>query len=187
MEHGRERYPRPGQLGTSGRLSDRMIFRVHLGWPPDGKIAEHNGGYRTSHVGRAVTVGNEAPVPGLAGKVPSGSVPATPAWPSPAPSSATTTPSTTSRSDQRTHARLGLVTVAHRSVGEPTSERPGAITQRSSARYRHWPFRCCSSPAAPLMRTGRRLGRRGCSDRVLLATSEPVAGCRPPPFRAASR
>jgi len=56
------------------------------------------GGYRTSHVARAVTVGNEAPVPGLAGKVPSGSVPATPAWPSPTHSSATTTPSATSRS-----------------------------------------------------------------------------------------
>jgi len=51
-----------------------------------------------SHVGQAVTVGNEAPVPGLASKVPSGSVPATPAWPSPTPSSATTTPSATSRS-----------------------------------------------------------------------------------------
>ena len=30
----------------------------------------HIGGYRTSHVGRVVTVGNEAPVPGLASKVP---------------------------------------------------------------------------------------------------------------------
>ena len=28
----------------------------------------------------------------------------------------------------------------------PTSERPVAVTQRSSARYRHWPFRCCSNP-----------------------------------------
>ncbi len=37
--------------------------------------AAPNGGYRTSHVGRAVTVGNETPVPGLASKVPSGSVP----------------------------------------------------------------------------------------------------------------
>jgi SnoaL-like polyketide cyclase len=27
-----------------------------------------------------------------------------------------------------------------------TSERPVAVTQRSSACYRHWPFRCCSSP-----------------------------------------
>ena len=26
------------------------------------------------------------------------------------------------------------------------SEQPVAVTQRSSARYRHWPFRCCSSP-----------------------------------------
>ena len=34
------------------------------------------------------------------------------------------------------------------SLGEPTSERPVAVTQRSSARYRHWPFRCCSSPYA---------------------------------------
>ena len=28
----------------------------------------------------------------------------------------------------------------------PPSERPVAITQRSSARYRHWPFRCCLTP-----------------------------------------
>jgi predicted acetyltransferase len=28
----------------------------------------------------------------------------------------------------------------------PTSERAVAVTQRSSTRYRHWPFRCCSSP-----------------------------------------
>ena len=27
-----------------------------------------------------------------------------------------------------------------------TSGRPVAVTERSSARYRHWPFRCCSSP-----------------------------------------
>ena len=27
------------------------------------------------------------------------------------------------------------------------SERPPTVTQRSSARYRHWPFRCCSSTA----------------------------------------
>jgi hypothetical protein len=33
---------------------------------------------------RAVTVGHEAPSPGLASKVPNGSVPATFAWPSPA-------------------------------------------------------------------------------------------------------
>ena len=26
------------------------------------------------------------------------------------------------------------------------SERPPTVTQLSSARYRHWPFRCCSSP-----------------------------------------
>src|SRR5712691_6563854 len=26
------------------------------------------------------------------------------------------------------------------------SERPPTVTQRSSARYRHWPFCCCSSP-----------------------------------------
>src|SRR6266566_599075 len=32
------------------------------------------------------------------------------------------------------------------------SERPVAVIQRSSARYRHWPFRCCSSPAATLER-----------------------------------
>jgi len=25
-----------------------------------------------------------------------------------------------------------------------------AVTQRSSARYRHWPFRCCSSPVTVL-------------------------------------
>ncbi len=30
------------------------------------------------------------------------------------------------------------------------SEQPVAVTQRSSARYRHWPFRCCSTPAALL-------------------------------------
>jgi hypothetical protein len=28
------------------------------------------------------------------------------------------------------------------------SERPPTVTQLSSARYRHWPFRCCSSPLA---------------------------------------
>ena len=26
------------------------------------------------------------------------------------------------------------------------SERPPTVTQRSSARYRHWPFGCCSEP-----------------------------------------
>src|SRR5260370_18463818 len=36
------------------------------------------------------------------------------------------------------------------------SERPVAVTQRSSARYRHWPFRCCSSPGPRL--TGRGMG-----------------------------
>ena len=30
----------------------------------------------------------------------------------------------------------------------PISEWPAAVTQRSSARYRHWPFRCCSSPVS---------------------------------------
>jgi rhodanese-related sulfurtransferase len=25
------------------------------------------------------------------------------------------------------------------------------VTKRSSARYRHWPFRCCSSPGAQLV------------------------------------
>jgi TnpA family transposase len=30
----------------------------------------------------------------------------------------------------------------------PTSEQPVAVTQRSSACYRHWPFRCCSGPGA---------------------------------------
>src|SRR6266478_5325147 len=30
------------------------------------------------------------------------------------------------------------------------SERPVAVIQRSSARYRHWPFRCCSSPVTLL-------------------------------------
>src|SRR6266487_4242911 len=52
-----------------------------------------NGGYHVSHDRGAVTVGNEAPV-----------------WPSPAPRTATTTSSVTSRSDQHDHARLRLVT-----------------------------------------------------------------------------
>src|SRR5260370_32843508 len=55
--------------------------------------AAHNGGSRVSHDRGAVTVGNETPV-----------------WPSPTPGSATTTSSVTSRSDQRDHARLRLVT-----------------------------------------------------------------------------
>jgi hypothetical protein len=44
----------------------------------------------------------------------------------------------------------------------PTSERPVAVTQRSSARYRHWPFRCCSSPitAAGGLPSGRVQGRQ---------------------------
>ena len=46
-----------------------------------------------SHDRGAVTIGNKAPV-----------------WPSPAPRTATTTSSITSRSDQRDHARLRLVT-----------------------------------------------------------------------------
>ena len=36
------------------------------------------------------------------------------------------------------------------------SGQPVAVTQRSSARYRHWPFRCCSSPL-----TGTRLPLSG--------------------------
>ena len=38
---------------------------------------------------------------------------------------------------------------------EQCLERPAAVTQRSSACYRHWPFRCCSSPAAAAKRGAR--------------------------------
>ena len=41
----------------------------------------------------------------------------------------------------------------------PGSERPPTVTQLSSARYRHWPFRCCSSPDAARAR-GRTGGRK---------------------------
>ena len=37
---------------------------------------------------------------------------------------------------------------AHTEQSEQCLERPAAVTQRSSACYRHWPFRCCSSPAS---------------------------------------
>jgi hypothetical protein len=33
----------------------------------------------------------------------------------------------------------------------PSSEQPVAVTGRPSARYRHWPFRCCSSPLVALL------------------------------------
>src|SRR5271169_1639983 len=45
------------------------------------------------------------------------------------------------------HVRLGTRQVFHPPATElGYFERPVAVTQRSSARYRHWPFRCCSSP-----------------------------------------
>jgi TnpA family transposase len=45
------------------------------------------------------------------------------------------------------HVRLGTRQVFHPPATElGYSERPVAVTQRSSARYRHRPFRCCSSP-----------------------------------------
>ena len=48
---------------------------VVIGLAPN---SAHNAGYRVSHNRRAVTVGNKAPVPGLASQVPSGAVPAVP-------------------------------------------------------------------------------------------------------------
>ena len=78
------------------------------------------GGYRVSHDRGAVTVGNEAPV-----------------WPSPTPGSATTTSSVTSRSDQRDHARLRLVT---RSTGSPCCARrspvPNGVMEHGAVRLR---------------------------------------------------
>ena len=48
------------------------------------------------------------------------------------------------------HVRLGTWQVFHPPATEPGySERPVAVTQWSSARHRHWPFCCCSSPAPP--------------------------------------
>jgi hypothetical protein len=48
------------------------------------------------------------------------------------------------------HVRLGTWQVFHPPATElGYAERPVAVTQRSSARYRHWPFRCCSSPVFP--------------------------------------
>ncbi len=47
--------------------------------------AMQNGGYRVPLTRRAVTVGNEAPLAGLASKVPDGSDPSTLAWPSRCP------------------------------------------------------------------------------------------------------
>ena len=48
----------------------------------------------------------------------------------------------------------------------PRSKRPPTVTQRSSARYRHWPFRCCSSPSA-----ARRAGATACSVRSVVTGS----------------
>jgi hypothetical protein len=39
---------------------------------------------------------------------------------------------------------------------EQCLERPAAVTQRSSACYRHWPFRCCSSPESQAEYQGAR-------------------------------
>src|SRR6266550_7808339 len=50
------------------------------------------------------------------------------------------------------------------------SERPVAVTQRSSARYRHWPFRCCSSPEAELaVFAGRRAWVTGDGPKAIFA------------------
>ena len=47
------------------------------------------------------------------------------------------------------HVRLGTWQVFHPPATElGYSERPVAVTQWSSARYRHWPFCCCSSPVS---------------------------------------
>ncbi len=53
------------------------------------------------------------------------------------------------------------------------SEQPVAVTQRSSARYRHWPFRCCSTPAALLA----SLWEAGAHDQAAALTDRlPAAG-----------
>ena len=39
------------------------------------------------------------------------------------------------------------------------SGRPPKVTQRSSARYRRWPFRCCSSPGSAWL--AEHAGERG--------------------------
>src|SRR6266567_8412096 len=62
--------------------------------------------------------------------MPGGSVLATPAWPSFAPISATTTSSATSPSDQHDHARLGLVTRFYCST-QPGGLQPAIATGRS--------------------------------------------------------
>jgi hypothetical protein len=45
-----------------------------------------------------------------------------------------------------------------------------AVTQRFSARYRHWPFRCCSSPATASMRIGTEAGVPPIHDTGTVAT-----------------
>jgi hypothetical protein len=57
---------------------------------------------------------------------------------------------------------------------------PVAVTQRSSARYRHWPFRCCSSHEAAQAR-GRRGGGEGIAARADARTpvaAAPLPGAR---------
>jgi hypothetical protein len=77
--------------------------------PAGPRTLSQNGGYRVPPGRRAVTVGNEAPVPGPASQVAGGSVsPAAPAWPYAHQRYDDVIGN--SPSDQHHHARLGLVT-----------------------------------------------------------------------------
>jgi hypothetical protein len=114
LEHGLGEYAvSPGPPPAPQKQKCRIC--AHHGRTVTRQSAAPNG-YRVSHDRGAVTAGNEAAV-----------------WPSLTPGSATTTSSATSRSDQRDHARLRLVTrflPAFFITGTSTAIRGAAFTLR---------------------------------------------------------